>query len=62
MAESKYRSVLRFELRALMLPRQAPYNLSYSTSPFFVLNIFKIEAWELFPWAGFKLIPLISAT
>jgi hypothetical protein len=38
--------VLGFELRA--------YTLNHSTSPFFVLGIFKIGSHGLFAWAGFK--------
>jgi hypothetical protein len=40
-------AVLGFELRV--------YNLSYSTSPFFVMGVFKIGSCELFAQAGFKL-------
>jgi hypothetical protein len=38
--------VLGFELRA--------YTLSHSTSPFFVLDVFKIGSCKLFAQAGFE--------
>jgi hypothetical protein len=31
------------------------HTASHSTSPFFVMGIFKIESHEIFAWAGFKL-------
>jgi hypothetical protein len=40
-------ALLGFELMA--------YTLGHSTSPFFVLGIFKIVSHELFAWAGFEL-------
>jgi hypothetical protein len=39
-------AVLRLELMA--------YNLSHSTSPFLVMNVFKIESHKLFAWTGFE--------
>jgi hypothetical protein len=42
-------AVLEFELRAShLLGRQALYHLSHSTTPIFVLDIFKIVSCELF--------------
>jgi hypothetical protein len=38
--------VLGFELMA--------FNLSYSTSPIFVMGFFKIGSCKLFMWAGFE--------
>jgi hypothetical protein len=36
--------------------RQALYQFSYSTNPFFLLGIFEIGSWELFVQAGLKLL------
>jgi hypothetical protein len=54
MQQKTYTYMFRVWIQGLTLARQALYHLSHSTSPVFVLGIFKTGFLKLSAWAGFK--------